>query len=466
MDFEPELDPNMNCVIPYALFVVLAVDLLALTGDTTMTWTSPMFPKLNSTDPDENPFGKPISDDDASWIGSLVNIGAMIGPIFFRYLSDKVGRKITLLSIAAPHLIAFITLAFAKNVYLYFVARLLNGFSVGGSYTVLPTYIAEISHPSYRGMATVSLGVFWALGNLIPYCIGPYLPTMWFNLTLCVFPLIFITLFSVLGPETPYYLVGKNQMDKAKKSLMRLRSKTANQVEKELQQIALSLEDEEKGHFYEILKTKALRKALLISLVLISANQLCGINAFLFYLQPIFQASGTDIKADLSAIIVGLVLFTSSIIAPFVADRWGRRALMMISSFGMVVALVPIGVYFQILDNGSSDSNISAFSWIPITSLVVYIVLFNMGMTSIPWIIPAELFPSSFRSIAASTTSFTCWFISFLITKFFTQVTDLIGKGPVFLVFGLFSLLSGLFTIFMVPETKGKSFSEIQKMLN
>lgn len=456
----------MKFHFPYTLIIVLAVDLLALTGDTALTWTSPMFPKLNSSDPDQNPFERPISAEDASWIGSLVNIGAIIGPFLFRYLSDKIGRKLTLLSIALPHLVAFVTLAFVKNIYLYFVARLLNGFSVGGSYTVLPMYIAEVSEPKNRGMATVSLGVFWALGNLIPYCIGPYMPTMWFNLALCISPTTFFVIFLLLGPETPYYLVGKKKMEEATKALMKLRSKNEQQIQKELEEITVSLENEEKGHFYEILKSKALRKALFISLTLIIANQFCGINAFLFYMQPIFQASGTEIKADLSAIIVGLVLFVSSIIAPFVADRWGRRALMLISSFGMVVALVPIGAYFYFLDNGLASSSINAFSWVPITSLIVYIIMFNMGMTSIPWIIPAELFPSSFRSIAASTISTTCWLFSFIITKFFTQISEAIGKGPVFLVFGLCSFLSGVFTIFMVPETKGKTFSEIQKMLS
>ncbi|KAJ8942450.1 hypothetical protein NQ318_002662 [Aromia moschata] len=108
-----------------------------------MTWTSPIYPKLYSNDPSINPLGKSITQEEDGWIGSLINIGAMIGPFIFSFIAEKFGRKIGLLCIAIPHITAYITFAFAKNVYLFYFGRLFGGLSVGGGYTLLPMYIAE-----------------------------------------------------------------------------------------------------------------------------------------------------------------------------------------------------------------------------------------------------------------------------------------------------------------------------------
>ncbi|KAH0813528.1 hypothetical protein GEV33_009263 [Tenebrio molitor] len=125
-------------------------DLLATSGDITMTWTSPIFSKLYSNDSEVNPFGKPITTDEDSWIGSLINIGAMIGPFPYGFIGEKYGRKIGLLAISIPHIISYLTLAFSRTVYLYYFARLLGGIAVGGGYTLLPMYVAEVAEDSNR----------------------------------------------------------------------------------------------------------------------------------------------------------------------------------------------------------------------------------------------------------------------------------------------------------------------------
>ncbi|KAJ3626804.1 hypothetical protein MTP99_017272 [Tenebrio molitor] len=136
--------------ISYTILTVLTVDLLATSDDITMTWTSPIFPKLYSNDSEVNPFDKPITTDEESWIGSLINIGAMIGPFPYGFIGEKYGRKIGLLAISIPHIIAYLTLAFSRTVYLYYFARLLGGIAIGGGYTLLPMYLAEVAEDSNR----------------------------------------------------------------------------------------------------------------------------------------------------------------------------------------------------------------------------------------------------------------------------------------------------------------------------
>ncbi|KAJ8936174.1 hypothetical protein NQ318_019055 [Aromia moschata] len=209
--------------VNYVYIVAIAGNLLALTGDITLTWSSPILPKLSSNDTSVNPLGEPITADQLSWIGSLLYIGAMCGILPFSFLADKLGRKPVLLALAIPHIFSFVAFAFAKNITWYYIGRFLGGVSLSSVYIVLPMYVAEISEDSYRGMLLVSYSTFASFGDLFPYLMGPYVSIMWFNLTLAIFPLLFFALFFVLAPESPYFYVNKDDY-KAEECLNILRT--------------------------------------------------------------------------------------------------------------------------------------------------------------------------------------------------------------------------------------------------
>lgn len=430
----------------------------------TLSWTSPVFPKLNSSDPSKNPLGRPITEEEDAWIGSLVTIGAMIGPLPAGYIAEKFGRKIGLLILAVPHIISLFSMAFAQSVYIFYAGRLLGGLSTGAGYTLLPTYIAEISDDSNRGQFSQTLNVFWALGNFIPYAIGPYLSIKWFNIILAIIPSMFFVIFLLIGPETPYYLVSVNKLKKAEKSLMTLRSLDENGVKQELEHIKQNLGMEETGHFSDILLNKGLRKAMMICLVLVISQELSGFCAITFYLESIFAAAGTEIAPDISALIVGFSIFVSSFFTPFLIDRLGRKILTVTSCFGMVIALSTLGTFFYMQD--STDIKTDPVFWVPIFSLILYIFSFHFGICSIPWTLSSELFPNNIKGIAAPTITIVCWLSSFLITKFFNNMNSSMGRSGSFWFFAGCCLGTGVFSMFFVPETKGKSFNEIQDMLN
>ncbi|KAJ8936175.1 hypothetical protein NQ318_019056 [Aromia moschata] len=439
------------------------VDLLATSGDITLSWTSPVYPKLYSNDTSINPLGKPITEDEDGWIGSLVTIGAMIGPLPYSFISEHFGRKISLLCIAIPHAVAYLSMAFGKSVYFYYFGRLFGGIAVGGGYTILPMYIAEVSQDSNRGMLSQTLNVFWAIGNFLPYAIGPFISIMWFNIILACIPATFFILFSLLAPETPYYLVGKNEIEKAEKSLMLLRSISKEGAQKELEHIKLHFKKEEDGHFLDIIRNRGLRKAFIICIILIIAQELSGFCAITFYLQPIFDAAETSLSSDISALIVGFTIFASSFIIPFLIDRLGRRILTICSCAGMFVALDILGAFFFLKDKTSVS--VDSLLWMPIFSLIFFIISFNFGIGSVPWTLGSELFPSNVKHISSSALSSSCWITSFMVTKFFNNMNDTMGRAGTFWFFAGCCLAATIFSIIFVPETKGKSFVEIQDML-
>ncbi|KAJ8936172.1 hypothetical protein NQ318_019053 [Aromia moschata] len=405
------------------------IDLLATAGDVTLGWSSPVIPKLYSNDSSENPLGRPITEDEDAWLVSLISIGAMTGPFVAGFISEKFGRKVGLLSLAVPHMVSLFSMAFATNIYVFYACRLLAGISTGGGYTLLPMYIAEIAHESNRGSLSQTLNVFWAF-----------------------------------GPETPYYLVAANKIKEAKESLLVLRSFNEEKVQKELEHIMDSIKAEESGHLRDIIKNKVLMKAFFVCIVLVISQELSGFLAITFYLQTIFEAAGTQIASDVSALIVGFFTFLSSFFTPVLIDRLGRRLLLVISCFGMVITLSMLGAFFYLQE--STEVSTESIYWLPVFSLVLYIFAFHFGICSVPWTLISELFPNNVKGKLTPIITSVCWITSFLITKFFNDMNNAMGIAGSFWFFSSCCAATGIFSILMVPETKGKSFSEIQDMLN
>ncbi|KAG5860790.1 hypothetical protein JTB14_035353 [Gonioctena quinquepunctata] len=200
-------------------------------------------------------------------------------------------------------------MAFVKNINIYYFGRFFGGLAVGGGYTLLPMYIAEVAEESQRGSYSVTLGIFWAFGNFLPYLVGPFLSVLWFNCVLACLPLSFFLNFLLLGTETPFYLVKMNRMKEAEEVLMQLRSLDTNDIQVELNHIQATINKEKHGRFSDLFKNSGMRKALIISLALISFQQFSGINAITFYLQPIFEASGSKLPSDVSSLVVGATIF-------------------------------------------------------------------------------------------------------------------------------------------------------------
>jgi SP family facilitated glucose transporter-like MFS transporter 8 len=105
-------------------------------------------------------------------------------------------------------------------------------------------------------------------------------------------------------------------------------------------QAAVEDEMRNQSKLRDLIATRGHRKALGLSLGLVTAQQLCGINAVLFYSQTIFASSGGSLGGAESTIIIGVVMLLSSGITPLVVERLGRRPLLLASAAGMIIGLV------------------------------------------------------------------------------------------------------------------------------
>ncbi|KAK5644663.1 hypothetical protein RI129_005963 [Pyrocoelia pectoralis] len=440
-------------------------NLTAFSCGVSVGWTSPVIPKLNGEiEPENNPLTEPLTASQQSWLGSLLPLGAVFGPVIAGLIVDRIGRKKSLLISALPFIVAFIIAIFSQTVSVFYVMRILCGLALGVVFTVLPMYIGEISEDSIRGALGSFLALFMCMGILFSYCVGPYVSLTAFNIICAIPAALFFPIFLIYIPESPHYLIARKDEVGAETALMKFRQKSSEDVRKELLEIKESVEESmaSKGGIKDLFKSKGLIRALMISLGLVSFQQLSGINIIFFYAQPIFAMASTSIPAEISTIIVGCVQVLAGLLTPMVVEKTGKRFILIFSAIGMGVSMAVLGVYFYLQTNPT----VSKLFWLPILSLICFNIAYSVGFGPLPWAVLGEIFPPNMKSVASTITASFCWFLAFILTNIFSTITESVGIYGAFWLFSGFCIIAFLFVYILVPETSRKTLQEIREILN
>lgn len=262
----------------------------------------------------------------------------------------------------------FFLLLQPKNNNNFVLNRILQGFGVAATFSVLPVFIGEVSESHNRGFLSCMQGVFLACGLLFSCLVGPYVSIQvskkhnsntkkyiakyfqTFCVVCAVAPTLFIIFFWFFVPESPYYLIAIKDSKAAKESLAKYRGKTPEQVEKELLEITHNVEESfaNKANILDLFRTRGLYKALIISVGLMCLQQFFGINVILSYMQTIFSETGSSISPEISSIILSVVQVFSVVMSALFIDRLGRRILLMVSAIGAFISQTSMGAYFYL----------------------------------------------------------------------------------------------------------------------
>lgn len=201
------------------------MNLISLSHGGAIGFVSPFLPYLRSKD---SHVGS-VSDENISWIGSLLAVGGFFGAIIYGKISQKFGQKVTLIAIVLPHLCFWTLVLLSSEVYHLYIARILAGLTGGGTIRTIPLFIAEISENHIRGKLGTFLMLFMSTGTLIIFIAGAYLNFFTVPFVMLVFPISYLILVSFL-PDTPPSLMSRNKADKAWDSLMFYRTCGKNKV--------------------------------------------------------------------------------------------------------------------------------------------------------------------------------------------------------------------------------------------
>ncbi|XP_028048848.1 facilitated trehalose transporter Tret1 isoform X2 [Monomorium pharaonis] len=442
------------------ILAALSVSLGSMQVGYSSSYTSPALVSMR----DNTTAGFEVTKHMSMWVGSLMPLSALIGGIAGGPLIEYIGRKKTILATAFPFIGSWLLIAMAQNIPMVLAGRALCGFAVGIASLALPVYLGETIQAEVRGTLGLMPTVFGNTGILLCFVAGMYLD--WRNLALigATLPLPFLILMFVI-PETPRWYISKGKTKMSRKSLQWLRGKDTDitdeltMIEKIHQEYLDSERSGSQNVISELSKSKHLRP-LLISLGLMLFQQMSGINAVIFYTVQIFQDAGSTIDENISTIIIGIVNFISTFVAASVIDKLGRKMLLYISAVLMALTLFSLGGFFYVK---SLDVDVTAFGWLPLVSLIVYVIGFSLGFGPIPWLMMGEILPAQIRGSAASIATSFNWMCTFIVTKTFEDVIGLIGAHGTFWMFGIIVVVGFVFVIISVPETRGRSLEEIEK---
>lgn len=154
-----------------------------------------------------------------------------------------------------------------------------------------------------------------------------------------------------------------------------------------------------------------------------------------------------------------------TLIASLLVERLGRRTLFLISEIIMTISMFALGTFFYLQEEAVTEEEkeqVAALGWLPLTSLILFIAAFGIGAGPMPWLMFGEILPAKVKGPGASVASFTNWFLAFIVTLTFVDIQEAIGSSGAFWMFGSFCILGIFFTIFLLPETKGKTPEQIQ----
>jgi len=420
-------------------------------------WNSPALPKLLS---DDSPI--PITSGQSSWIVALMKVGSISVSVSAIWMMNKVGRKTLLLIGAVPLILGWILIGVAESVALIYVSRVLSGLAYGISYSVLPMYLGEIASDRVRGSISTLLTVMAKLGILYAYSIGPYVSVKLMAWLSIIPAALFVVTFIWL-PESPYYLLGRNQNEKAHRSLSRLRQRKDVDEELERMSIAVKKSQENKGTFQELFFNKGNRMSLIIILGLSAAQQLCGSQAIIAYSETIFGRVGSTLGASESTIILGVIQLVSAAVSSSIVDIVGRRPLLLVSVIGSAICNTIVGLYFFL---ERKEIDVSGIAWLPMLALMVFIVTYTIGMATVTFAILGEIFPKNLKAVAGPAFTICGGIFSFIVAKLFQVVSDDLGSDYTFWGFALFTYAFIPFVWFLIPETKGKPLDVILDEIN
>lgn len=396
-------------------------------------------------------------------------IGCIIGGIISGFLASRLGRKRSLMVASVLFFASALGSAFPEFLFfergnptmglllMFNFYRVIGGIGVGLASAVCPMYIGEVAPADIRGRL-VSFNQFAIIfGMLVVYFVNwgiargqsiEYINDSGWRL-MFLSEAIPAGLFGILlffVPETPRYLALTNHDGKALSILTKINGvQKAKQILTEIKQSV----ETSSAKLFSYGKT-----VIIIGILLSVFQQFVGINVALYYAPRIFESMGAAKDASmLQTVVMGLVNVIFTVIAIATVDKYGRKILLMIGSVGMAVGMFAIAA-------------LSFFKIIGISTLIfiiIYTASFMMSWGPICWVLIAEIFPNKIRGRAIAIAVAAQWAANYFISSTYPAMMEFSG-GLTYCFYGLMSVLSFIFVWKMVPETKGKTLEEMEKL--
>nr|XP_020637902.1 solute carrier family 2, facilitated glucose transporter member 5-like isoform X1 [Pogona vitticeps]XP_020637903.1 solute carrier family 2, facilitated glucose transporter member 5-like isoform X1 [Pogona vitticeps] len=400
---------------------------------------------------------------------ALFSLGGLIGSLLASLLVDRFGRRGALilnniLSMISALLMGFSSIVFASEYTIF--TRLLTGICSGVFSCVVPMYLGEVAPKMLRGTVISVSMVFVAVGMLFSQILGlreilgnkkewPIL------LSLMGFLALFQVLVLPCLPESPrYLLIQKRNEVKARQALQRLRCQESvdEELEEMYQEDAVEKTEKVMGGL-KILYYRGLRWQVISVIILMGGQQLSGINAANYYAERVYATMWlTEYDARYISITSTFSLIIVLLFVVYFIDTVGRRVLILIGFAICSILCVLLTMTLEL------QSTMSWMSYISSGLIFAFLIGHIIGPGPVPNVLITELFLQSSRSTGFAIGGFVHWLLNFLTGMIFLHIEKQLGSYS-FLIFWPFSFGTFLFLFKIIPETRGKSFLDIKRLM-
>lgn len=410
------------------------------------------------------------------WYVGCALIGSIGGVLVAGVMSDKFGRKLTMIISALLFTISAIGCAFCTSMDQLVAFRIIGGVGIGIVSIVSPLYISEVSVAKYRGTLVSLYQLAVTVGFLVAYLFNfillrnansgavyefesmqhLFVDEVWRGmLGLETIPALFFFIVIFFIPESPRYLIVKKK-DKRAFGILQKIYLTSDQASEQLGKTKSMLTNEVKSDWSMLLKP-GFFQAVLIGAAIAILGQFMGVNAVLYYGPSIFEEAGlSGGDALYSQVLVGIVNAATTVIALFIIDRVGRKKLVYFGVSGMILSLLLIGFYFKFSD-ALDLSNIFLLVF-----FLLYVFCCAISISAVIFVFLSEMYPVRVRGMAMSIAGLALWVGTYLIGQLTPWMLANLTPAGTFILFAVMCLPYMYIVWKLMPETTGKSLEEIE----
>ena len=411
------------------------------------------------------------------WYVGCALVGSIVGVLFAGILSDKLGRKLTMVISAVLFSTSALGCALSADFAQLVVYRIIGGVGIGVVSIVSPLYISELAVAQYRGRLVSLYQLAVTVGFLGAYLVnyqllawaesGTQLSVDWLNkvfitevwrgmLGMETLPAILFFIIIFFIPESPRWLIVRGKELKAVNILEKIYN-SITEAKSQLNETKSVLTSETKSE-WSLLMKPGIFKAVIIGVCIAILGQFMGVNAVLYYGPSIFENAGLSGGDSLFyQVLVGLVNTLTTVLALVIIDKVGRKKLVYYGVSGMVVSLILIGLYFLFGDSlGVSSLFLLVF-------FLFYVFCCAVSICAVVFVLLSEMYPTKVRGLAMSIAGFALWIGTYLIGQLTPWMLQNLTPAGTFFLFAVMCVPYMLIVWKLVPETTGKSLEEIER---
>ncbi|MGO1243892.1 MAG: sugar porter family MFS transporter [Sphingobacterium sp.] len=400
-----------------------------------------------------------LSAGQEGWLVSSALVGCIIGVALSGMMTDKFGRRKLLFAAAILFWFSALGCALLDTFSSIIAARIVAGIGVGIASNIVPLYISEMAPAAKRGRYVTFYQLAITIGILVAYVsnyvlllndghgISPtglwnylFIEQKWramFLVGLVPSTLFVIGLFFV--PESSRWLA-QNKAPGAELGGRTDQSDIDNAANK---------------GSYSMLFSKALRRPMLLGILLPLFSQFCGINAIIYYGPTILKDAGISMDNSYqSQILFGAANMLFTFIAIWKVDQLGRRPLYLVGSFCAALSLILTGIFFYL-------GNVPGL-WI-LVAVTLFLASFAFSIGPLKFVVASEIFPTAVRGKALGISIMVMWVADAIIGQLTAVMIRELGVAYTFWLFGIFCVIVFISVYRLLPETKGKTLEEIEK---